>query len=80
MHASFRFVMNCSRPPLLEVVTSFPNDSANVPHLSREFKELVPNFSIRDAGQDGQRLPTASTCVNLLKVLRHLFRHSTTAR
>jgi ubiquitin-protein ligase E3 C len=32
------------------------------------FKELVPNFAIRDAGQDEQRLPTASTCVNLLKV------------
>ena len=32
------------------------------------FKELVPNFAIRDAGPDEQRLPTASTCVNLLKV------------
>jgi hypothetical protein len=32
------------------------------------FKELVPNFSIRDAGTDQLRLPTASTCVNLLKV------------
>lgn len=32
------------------------------------FKELVPNFSIRDAGSDELRLPTASTCVNLLKV------------
>jgi len=32
------------------------------------FKELVPNFSIRDAGDDQYRLPTSSTCVNLLKV------------
>ena len=32
------------------------------------FKELVPNFSIRDAGTDQYRLPTSSTCVNLLKV------------
>lgn len=32
------------------------------------FKELVPNFSIRDAGTDAGRLPTSSTCVNLLKV------------
>jgi hypothetical protein len=32
------------------------------------FKELVPNFAIRDAGDDQSRLPTSSTCVNLLKV------------
>ncbi|KAG6810699.1 hypothetical protein H0H92_010698 [Tricholoma furcatifolium] len=32
------------------------------------FKELIPNFSIRDAGSDELRLPTSSTCVNLLKV------------
>ncbi|KAF8065407.1 HECT-domain-containing protein [Lyophyllum atratum] len=35
------------------------------------FKELVPNFSIRDASSDQQRLPTASTCVNLLKLPRY---------
>ncbi|EDQ98505.1 uncharacterized protein LACBIDRAFT_242078, partial [Laccaria bicolor S238N-H82] len=35
------------------------------------FKELVPNFSIRDAGADPQRLPTASTCINLLKLPRY---------
>lgn len=29
------------------------------------FKELVPNFAIRDTGNDEQRL---RTCVNLLKV------------
>ncbi|KAG8763989.1 hypothetical protein FRC11_007039 [Ceratobasidium sp. 423] len=31
------------------------------------FKELNPRFAIRDATSDDQRLPTASTCVNLLK-------------
>jgi ubiquitin-protein ligase E3 C len=34
----------------------------------RGFKELAPNFAIRDAGNDENRLPTSSTCVNLLKV------------
>ncbi|KAL5519890.1 hypothetical protein ACEPAG_1550 [Sanghuangporus baumii] len=32
------------------------------------FKELQPNFSIRRAGEEQDRLPTASTCVNLLKL------------
>lgn len=36
--------------------------------MNSGFKELVPNFAIRDAGSDENRLPTASTCVNLLKV------------
>ncbi|PFH45540.1 hypothetical protein AMATHDRAFT_71617 [Amanita thiersii Skay4041] len=35
------------------------------------FKELIPNFAIRDAGTDQERLPTASTCVNLLKLPRY---------
>ncbi|KAF9522169.1 HECT-domain-containing protein [Crepidotus variabilis] len=35
------------------------------------FRELVPNFSIRDAGDDQYRLPTSSTCVNLLKLPRY---------
>ncbi|KAJ7471427.1 HECT-domain-containing protein [Mycena galericulata] len=35
------------------------------------FKELVPNFAIRDAGSDELRLPTSSTCVNLLKLPRY---------
>ncbi len=34
------------------------------------FKELNPHFAIRDATDDQSRLPTASTCVNLLKVCR----------
>ena len=32
------------------------------------FKELAPDFSIHNAGSDQYRLPTSSTCVNLLKV------------
>ncbi|KJA15318.1 hypothetical protein HYPSUDRAFT_194398 [Hypholoma sublateritium FD-334 SS-4] len=35
------------------------------------FKELIPLFSIRDAGVDQNRLPTSSTCVNLLKLPRY---------
>ncbi|KIM38451.1 hypothetical protein M413DRAFT_447711 [Hebeloma cylindrosporum] len=35
------------------------------------FKELAPNFSIREAGSDQYRLPTSSTCVNLLKLPRY---------
>jgi len=35
------------------------------------FKELSPKFSIRDSGNDQSRLPTASTCVNLLKLPRY---------
>ncbi|KAI0820473.1 HECT-domain-containing protein [Trametes gibbosa] len=35
------------------------------------FKELNPNFAIRDATGDETRLPTASTCVNLLKLPRY---------
>ncbi|OBZ83104.1 hypothetical protein A0J61_08847 [Choanephora cucurbitarum] len=32
------------------------------------FKELVPQFCLRNAGTDDERLPTSSTCVNLLKL------------
>ena len=32
------------------------------------FKELSPKFGIRDAGDNQDRLPTASTCFNLLKL------------
>ncbi|KIK81041.1 hypothetical protein PAXRUDRAFT_833139 [Paxillus rubicundulus Ve08.2h10] len=35
------------------------------------FKQLNPNFAIRDAGSDELRLPTSSTCVNLLKLPRY---------
>ncbi|KAF8428416.1 HECT-domain-containing protein [Boletus edulis BED1] len=35
------------------------------------FKQLNPYFAIRDAGSDEHRLPTSSTCVNLLKLPRY---------
>lgn len=50
------------RKLLLRFVTS----CARPPLLG--FSELRPKFAIRDAGIDDSRLPTASTCVNLLKV------------
>ncbi|OLL25278.1 putative E3 ubiquitin protein ligase [Neolecta irregularis DAH-3] len=35
------------------------------------FKELNPPFSIRFGGSDLRRLPSASTCINLLKIPRY---------
>ena len=32
------------------------------------FKELEPKICVRDSGQDEDRLPTAATCMNLLKL------------
>jgi len=50
------------RRKVLKYVTSTPR----APLLG--FRELNPKFSIRDAGRDDARLPSASTCVNLLKL------------
>jgi ubiquitin-protein ligase E3 C len=47
---------------LLKFVTS----CARPPLLG--FRELNPRFAIRAAGTDETRLPTSSTCVNLLKL------------
>ena len=64
-----RFVTSCSRPPLLFVVFLFKSKTADsiVKSPYSGFKELAPNFCIRDSGGDQYRLPTSSTCVNLLK-------------
>lgn len=35
------------------------------------FSQLTPKFSIRDSGSDEIRLPSTSTCVNLLKLPRY---------
>ena len=51
-----------SRRAFLRFVTSSPNP----PLLG--FGELHPQFAIRHAGDDVSRLPTASTCVNLLEL------------
>jgi ubiquitin-protein ligase E3 C len=50
------------RRAVLKFVTSTPR----APLLG--FGTLNPRFSIRDAGSDQERLPSTSTCVNLLKL------------
>lgn len=50
------------RRDVLKYVTSTPR----APLLG--FNQLRPAFSIRDGGHDVSRLPSASTCVNLLKL------------
>ena len=50
------------RKKVLKFVTSTPR----APLLG--FGNLNPRFSIRDSGRDQTRLPTTSTCVNLLKL------------
>ncbi|EGW30711.1 uncharacterized protein SPAPADRAFT_155857 [Spathaspora passalidarum NRRL Y-27907] len=47
---------------LIKFVTSV----GRVPLLG--FGSLNPKFGLRNSGRDGDRLPTASTCVNLLKL------------
>jgi ubiquitin-protein ligase E3 C len=53
------------RRDVLKYVTSTPR----APLLG--FSQLHPPFSIRDGGGDEDRLPSASTCVNLLKLPRY---------
>ncbi|KAI0203591.1 hypothetical protein F4808DRAFT_457860 [Astrocystis sublimbata] len=50
------------RRDVLKYVTSTPRG----PLLG--FSQLKPQFSIRDGGTDEERLPSTSTCVNLLKL------------
>ncbi|XP_036212137.1 ubiquitin-protein ligase E3C isoform X1 [Myotis myotis] len=53
-----KFVTSCSRPPLLGFKAM----------LAGVFQELYPAFCIHNGGSDLERLPTASTCMNLLKL------------
>lgn len=53
------------RRAVLKFVTSTPN----APLLG--FGSLNPRFGIRDSGDDQSRLPSTSTCVNLLKLPRY---------
>jgi ubiquitin-protein ligase E3 C len=53
------------RRAVLKFVTSTPR----APLLG--FGSLNPRFSIRDSGDDETRLPSASTCVNLMKLPRY---------
>ena len=58
--------------PSLKAFLRFVTSSPNPPLLG--FGELNPKFAIRHAGDDPTRLPTASTCVNLLKLPAYLSR------
>ncbi|RYP62392.1 hypothetical protein DL771_009764 [Monosporascus sp. 5C6A] len=53
------------RREVLKYVTSTPR----APLLG--FSQLSPRFSIRDGGTEQDRLPSTSTCVNLLKLPRY---------
>lgn len=53
---------SADRFQFVKFVTSVPR----APLLG--FKALVPNFGIRNTGSDIDRLPTSSTCVNLLRL------------
>jgi len=79
-HTNYGGLYDASHPTIRffwQVVESFDQEQKKgllrfVTSCSRPpllgFRELVPNFSIRDATDDQYRLPTSSTCVNLLKV------------
>jgi ubiquitin-protein ligase E3 C len=56
---------DAQRRDLLKYVSSTPR----APLLG--FSQLNPKFSIRDGGHDENRLPSTSTCVNLLKLPRY---------
>ena len=56
---------NSDRQKVLKFVTSTPR----APLLG--FGHLNPQFSIRDSSEDQERLPSTSTCVNLLKLPRY---------
>lgn len=69
---AFTFCHQLQPPPFVVSATRNHNMSSVSIDFFRGFKELVPNFAIRDSGSDESRLPTASTCVNLLKVWKFL--------
>ncbi|KAF6766810.1 hypothetical protein PSEUBRA_000436 [Kalmanozyma brasiliensis GHG001] len=52
--------------PMRKAFLKFVTSSPNPPLLG--FSQLNPLFAIRKAGEDKSRLPTASTCVNMLKL------------
>lgn len=62
---AMREFSDAERREVLKFVTSTPR----APLLG--FNQLNPPFSIRDGGGDEERLPSASTCVNLLKLPRY---------
>lgn len=63
-----KFVTSCSRPPLLGFkVRSSLLYLLTILHRIFSLQDLDPPFFIQNAG-DMERLPTASTCTNLLKL------------
>ena len=60
-----RSMSNADKGKVLKFVTSTPR----APLLG--FSHLHPRFSIRDSSGDEERLPSASTCANLLKLPRY---------
>ena len=62
-----KFVTSCSRPPLLGFKVTFL--SLIFLHITLIIlQDLDPPFCIQNAGAEQDRLPTASTCMNLLKL------------
>lgn len=80
LHTTYSGVFNNEHESIdhfWKVVSSFSEDEKNkllkfVTSCSRPpllgFKELYPKFNIHSAGEDDERLPTASTCMNMLKL------------
>ena len=62
---AMKSMRNEERQKVLKFVTSTPR----APLLG--FSHLNPRFSIRDSSEDEERLPSTSTCVNLLKLPRY---------
>ena len=62
---ALRDMTDGDRRKVLKFVTSTPR----APLLG--FSHLNPKFSIRDSSEDQERLPSTSTCVNLLKLPRY---------
>lgn len=58
-------ISDADRRNVVKFVTSTPR----APLLG--FDQLKPTFTIRDSGTDEDRLPSTSTCVNLLKLPRY---------
>lgn len=63
---SFWKVLNSFNHEQRQAFLRFATSCSRPPLLG--FKELNPKFNMRDAGTDQDRLPTASTCFNLLKL------------
>lgn len=62
-------VMNSLMDEEQRAVLKFVTSTPRAPLLG--FGNLNPKFTIRDAGGDEDRLPSTSTCVNLLKLPRY---------